>query len=198
MCLVPAGRLAWGLAAGELGPNPVETLTKETGIWALRLLLASLAVTPLRRLTGWHALVRYRRTLGLLAFTYALLHAATWAVFDHALAIEALAADVARRPFITAGFTAFVILVPLAATSTAGMIRRLGGPRWRRLHRLVYVGAALGVVHYYWLVKADTTLPLRYAAVLVALLGLRVGFYLGERNKRLRAEEAAQLRRAAD
>lgn len=183
LCLVPAGRLAWGLVSGDLGPNPVDTLTKETGTWALRLLLASLAVTPLRRLTGWHGIIRYRRTLGLLAFFYAVLHAATWSVFDHALDLEHLIADVVRRPFITAGFTAFVLMVPLAATSTAAAIRRLGR-RWQLLHRLVYVSAAAGVVHYYWLVKADTTAPFRYAMVLVALLGLRVGFWLGARHKR--------------
>jgi methionine sulfoxide reductase heme-binding subunit len=192
LCLVPAGRLAWGLVSGDLGPNPVDTLTKETGTWALRLLLASLAVTPLRRLTGSYGIIRYRRTLGLLAFFYAVLHAGTWSVFDHALDLEHLIADVVRRPFITVGFTAFVLMVPLAATSTAGMIRRIGGRRWQHLHRLVYVCAAAGVVHYYWLVKADTTAPFRYAIVLVALLGLRVGFWLGERNKRLAKEGRAR------
>ena len=159
-----------------LGANPIDKVTDETGTWTLRFLLLTLAVTPLRRLTGWNEVIGLRRMLGLFAFFYATLHFCTYLVLDQFFAFDLIVKDVAKRPFITAGFTGFVLMVPLAVTSTARWIRRLGGPRWQRLHRLAYVSAAAGVVHYYWLVKADTTRPLRYAVVLAVLLGLRVAW----------------------
>jgi sulfoxide reductase heme-binding subunit YedZ len=174
LALVPLAALLQRAGAGELGANPVETITHETGSWALRLLLATLAVTPVRRLTGWSELVRLRRMLGLLAFFYASLHFLTYAWIDQAWAWADMVEDVAKRPYVTLGFTAFVLLVPLAATSTDGMIRRLGGRRWRQLHRLVYVAAAAGCAHYLWLVKADVRDPLLYLGLLAALLALRL------------------------
>jgi len=171
--LAPLAVLAAGALRGELGANPVETVTHVTGEWTLRLLLATLAVTPLRRLLGRPGLAPYRRTLGLLAFTYACLHFSTYLALDLTFDLGALAEDVAKRPYVTVGFTAFCLLVPLAATSTRAMIRRLGR-RWVTLHRLVYVAAVLGVVHFLWLVKADLREPLVYATVLATLLGLRM------------------------
>jgi len=170
------GPVAWLLHAaftGGLGANPIDKITDETGTWTLRLLLATLAVTPLRRLTGWNEVIRVRRLLGLAAFSYGSLHFLTYVVLDQFFAFDLMAKDVVKRPFITVGFTGFVLMVPLAVTSTAGWVRRLGGRRWARLHRLVYVSAAAGVVHYYWLVKADTSRPVRYGVVLATLLGLR-------------------------
>lgn len=176
--LVPAARLAVRASLGDLSPNPIEFVTKETGTWALRLLVATLAVTPVRRLTGWSDLIRVRRMLGLLAFFYATLHVLTFFVFDHVFDMRAIAEDVVERPFVTAGFTAFLCLVPLAVTSTSGWIRRLGGRRWQRLHRLIYVSAVAAVVHYLWLVKADLGPPLGYAALVVVLLGSRLVYRL--------------------
>jgi sulfoxide reductase heme-binding subunit YedZ len=160
--------------AEALGANPVEEVLRETGIWALRLLLVTLAITPLRRLTGWGWLLRFRRMIGVSAFVYALLHFLTFVVVDQGLDLAELAESVVKRPYITVGFTALVLLVPLAATSTDGMVRRLGGRRWKRLHQLVYVVAVLACLHYLWLVKADTLNPLVYTGVLVALLALRL------------------------
>jgi len=174
----PALWIVYAAAVGGLGANPIDKITDTTGVWTLRLLLATLAVTPLRRLTGWNELIRVRRTLGLFAFFYGTLHFATYLVLDQFFAFDLIVGDVAKRPFITAGFTAFLLMVPLAATSTAAMIRRLGGRRWQRLHRLAYVSAGAGVVHYYWLVKSDTTRPLRYAVVLLVLLAARAAWAL--------------------
>jgi sulfoxide reductase heme-binding subunit YedZ len=170
--LLPAAALALGLATDRLGADPIETLTHETGAWALRLLLATLAVTPLRRL-GLPVVLPYRRSLGLLAFFYASLHLATYAGLDLALDFANLFEDVAERPYVTAGFTAFCLLVPLAVTSTRGWMRRLGR-RWTRLHRLVYVAAVLAVVHFLWGVKADVREPLVYAGILALLLAARI------------------------
>jgi sulfoxide reductase heme-binding subunit YedZ len=172
--LGPLAYLAWGAAAGRLGANPIDVITDETGTWTLRFLVLTLAVTPLRRLTGWTALAPLRRTLGLVAFFYGCLHALTYVGLDQFLDLPGIARDIGKRPFITVGFTAFVVMVPLAVTSTARMTRRLGGRAWRRLHRLVYVAAAAGVIHYWWLVKADIRRPLAYAAIVAVLLGLRV------------------------
>jgi sulfoxide reductase heme-binding subunit YedZ len=171
--LVPAGMLVWGALHDDLGANPIEAITHETGVWGLRFLLATLAITPVRRLTGWNELIRFRRMIGLFAFFYACLHFATYIVLDLFFAFDQIAGDIARRPFITVGFTAFLLLIPLALTSTAAMIRRLGR-KWQVLHRLVYVSAALVVVHYLWLVKADIQRPLIYGAVLASLLAARV------------------------
>jgi sulfoxide reductase heme-binding subunit YedZ len=157
-----------------LGPEPIDTLTHTTGLWALRFLLLSLAVTPLRRGLGWTALAPWRRTFGLLAFGYACLHVATYVALDWGFDWAAIAEDVAERPYVTAGFTAFACLLPLAATSTRAALRRLGGRRWLRLHRLAYVAGAAAVVHFLWLVKADLREPASYAAALALLLGLRL------------------------
>lgn len=172
-CLAPAAWLVRDGLTDNLTANPVERVTNTTGIWALRLIVATLAVTPLRRLTGWNALVRFRRPLGLFAFFYASLHFLTFFVLDHQLALDGLWDDVVKRPYITAGFTAFVLMVPLALTSTAGSIRRLGGRRWSLLHRLVYVTGVLAVLHYFWKVKLDRSAPAYYALAVAALLVAR-------------------------
>jgi sulfoxide reductase heme-binding subunit YedZ len=185
-CLLPFAHLVWGALSNALGPNPIETITHATGRWALRLLLATLAVTPVRRLTGWNRLIAFRRMLGLFAFFYAALHFATYIVLDHFFDWSTIVEDIAKRPFITAGFGAFLLLVPLAVTSTAGWVRRLGR-RWQQLHRIIYVSAALGVLHYIWKVKSDLRSPLRYAAVLTLLLLFRVIWarraYAGHRSR---------------
>jgi sulfoxide reductase heme-binding subunit YedZ len=172
--LVPAGVLLWRTLSDDLGANPIEAITHATGDWTLRFLLITLAVTPVRRLTGWSRVAMLRRMLGLFAFFYASLHFATYIVLDQFFALDAIVADVGKRPYITVGFTAFVLLAPLAVTSTAGWTRRLGGARWRALHRLVYVSAICGVVHYLWLVKADVRRPLTYGAILAVLLAVRL------------------------
>jgi sulfoxide reductase heme-binding subunit YedZ len=172
-CLLPLALLVWRVVDGSAGPNPVEAITHATGDWALRVLLATLAVTPLRRLTGWSWLVRLRRMLGLYAFFYAALHFAAYLWLDQFFDWQAIVADIAKRPYITVGFAALVLMVPLAVTSTRGWIRRLG-PRWKQLHRLVYTIGVLGVLHYLWLVKADLLEPAIYAAVLAVLLALRL------------------------
>jgi methionine sulfoxide reductase heme-binding subunit len=172
-CLVPLAQLAYGFYADNLTANPIEYITRFTGSWALIILITSLAVTPLRRITGWNALVRYRRMLGLFAFFYATLHFATYMVLDLFFDFSAIAKDIIKRPYITVGFTAFVLMIPLAITSTTAMIRRLG-KRWQQLHYLVYGIAILGVVHFYWLVKADIRRPVQYGAVLALLLGYRL------------------------
>ena len=177
--LVPLAWLAWDVARDNLSANPIEDITHRTGDWTLRLLLAALAVTPLRRLTGRGELIRYRRTIGLLAFSYACVHFLTYVILDQGLFLQGLAIDyvvedVMKRPYITVGFTAFLLLIPLAVTSTKGWVRRLGGGRWNALHRIIYVAGALGVLHYLWLVKGDQLTPVWYAAILVVLLGSRV------------------------
>ena len=172
-CLTPALRLLWLAVQDGLGANPVETLTHGTGDWALRLLLLTLAVTPLRRLSGWVALLRFRRMLGLFAFFYACLHFLIWLLLDHTLILELILDDLTKRPYVILGFSALVLMIPLALTSTRAMMRRLGR-RWQRLHRLVYPVGILAVAHYLWLVKADYREPLLYGGVLVLLLGLRV------------------------
>lgn len=172
-CLLPFVLLVWRTLDGSIGPNQVEAITHDTGDWALRLLLATLAVTPLRRLTGWAWLVRLRRMLGLYAFFYAVLHFTTYLWLDQFFDWQAVVADIAKRPYITVGFAALVLMVPLAVTSTKGWLRRLGSG-WKRLHRLVYAIGVLAVLHYLWLVKADLLEPAIYAAVLAALLAARL------------------------
>ena len=162
------------LALGDLGPNPVEKITHTTGDWTLRFLVCTLAVTPLRRVFEAPELIRFRRMLGLYAFFYGLLHLATFLWLDKFFDFSEILKDVAKRPFVTAGFTALLLMVPLAITSTAGWIRRLGGARWRKLHRLVYVSAAVGVIHYYWLVKSDIRKPVFYGSLVAILLLARV------------------------
>ncbi len=169
VCLVPLAALAWRAFNAELGANPIETITHSTGDWTLRFLLITLAITPLRRVTGWNRSIAFRRMLGLFAFFYATLHLLTYLWLDKFFVWGDILHDIPKRPFITIGFSAFVLLVPLALTSTAWAIRRLGGRRWRALHRLVYVATAFGVIHYWWLVKADVTRPATYACVLAVL-----------------------------
>jgi methionine sulfoxide reductase heme-binding subunit len=177
-CLVPFLLLiANGFGVfGELGANPIDKITDVTGTWTLRFVLITLAVTPIRRLTGWNPIVRLRRMLGLFAFFYGTMHFLTFAAIDQFFAWDFIVADVAKRPFITVGFLGFVLMIPLAITSTAGWIRRLGGKRWQMLHRLIYITAVCGVVHYLWLVKSDITRPLTYGAILAVLLAIRAWY----------------------
>ena len=177
--LVPAGWLAWALfrAPEQLGVNPAETLQLETGIWALRFLLATLAITPIRRLSGWHRIIQYRRMLGLFAFFYACLHLSTYVVLDRYFDLSGVWEDIVKRPFITAGMLAFVLMIPLAVTSTKGWIRRLGR-RWQLLHRLIYFSAAAACVHFIWKVKVPVGEPVYYAAILGVLLVFRVVYYV--------------------
>ena len=172
--LAPAAYLLLGMFVYPewVGANPIEKLTHVTGMTTLVLLFVTLAVTPFRRLTGWNPVIRLRRPLGLFAFFYAFCHFCIWFVFDMVFNVTWMLEDIAERPFITVGFAAFVTLVPLAVTSTKGWIRRLG-KRWATLHKGIYLAAILGVVHFYWFVKADTRLPLLFAAILVALFVLR-------------------------
>jgi len=182
-CLVPMGLLVRKGIESRLGANPIEVITHSTGDWTLIFLCITLAITPLRRVLGIPWLVRYRRMTGLFAFFHGSLHFLTYVWLDKFFDWHAMVKDVYKRPFITAGFTAFVLLLPLAATSTAGMIRRLGGRRWQLLHRLIYASATAGVIHYYWLVKADVRLPLRYAAIVAFLLACRVVIYFADRRR---------------
>jgi sulfoxide reductase heme-binding subunit YedZ len=168
--LAPAAWLVYGVFADALGANPIDAITDETGTWTLRFLVLTLLVTPLRRWTGWNVLIRFRRMLGLFAFFYGTLHFLTYIWLDQFFDLQEVGADIVKRPFITVGFTAFVLMIPLALTSTAGWIRRLGGRKWNLLHRLVYVSAVAGVVHYWWLVKADVSRPVRYGAIVAILL----------------------------
>ena len=187
-CLAPFAWLLWNFFGAHpsdmstwgwgLGANPVEKITHVTGDWTLRFLLVTLSITPLRQLLRFPALIRFRRMFGLFAFFYASLHFTTYILVDKFFNVHEILRDVAMRKFITIGFTGFLLLVPLAVTSTAGWIRRLGGKRWRTLHRLVYVGAVAGVIHYLWLVKADIQKPLQYGLILTALLLYRVAVWL--------------------
>ena len=172
--LVPVALLLWDGYHHRLGANPPEFATRATGVLALVFILVTLLVTPLRKLTGANWLAKFRRMLGLYAFFYACLHLLAYSLFDKAFAVSEIFRDVAARPFIAIGMASFLLLVPLAATSTTGMIRRLGGRRWSRLHKLTYVAAVGGVLHYWLLVKADTRAPLGFAAALALLLGYRL------------------------
>ena len=175
ICLIPLARLIYLGFTGGLGANPIEFITRSTGTWTLTGLMITLAVTPLRRLTGYNALIRYRRMLGVFTFFYASLHFTTYIWLDQFFSLPDILKDIYKRPFITVGFAAFVLLIPLAITSTNAMMRRLG-KRWQQLHRLVYLIGVLGVLHYLWLVKKDLTQPLIYGAVLLVLLLLRLPF----------------------
>lgn len=172
--LLPLAWLVWKALQNDLGANPVEFITRATGDSAMIFLLSSLAITPLRKLTKIPELIRFRRMLGLYAFFYASLHLLTFVGLDHHFAWAEVLPDVYKRPFVTAGFTAWLLMVPLALTSTTWSIRKLGGKNWQRLHWLVYFSAIAGVVHYWWLVKKDITDPLIYAVILGALLGFRI------------------------
>jgi methionine sulfoxide reductase heme-binding subunit len=189
--LSPAVYLTWAALTNHLSANPLSDVTNETGVWTLRFICVTLLITPLRNVTGWNVLVRFRRMTGLYAFFYGSLHFLTYLILDRFAGlvdfpdgivslttvrnvVKSSIGDIAMRPFITVGFTAFVLMIPLALTSTTGWIRRLGGKRWALLHRLVYVTATAGVVHYWWLVKADIRRPQIYAAVVTLLLGFRL------------------------
>ncbi len=191
--LFPALQLIWALIAAlwfgaplTLGANPAQTIEHITGDWCLQFLLLTLAVTPIRKLTGWNKLIRYRRMLGLLAFFYGVLHLSAYTAFDHVFRFEAILADIIKRPFVTVGMGALLLMLPLAITSTKGWIRRLGGQRWIQLHKLTYAIAVLGVVHYWWLVKQDVTWPIFYGFILALLLLTRVvkSSKAGKREKR--------------
>ena len=177
-CLVPLASLGWRAYSGTLGANPIEFITHSTGDWTMRFLLITLSVTPLRKLLRQPWLIRFRRMFGLFAFFYGCLHLTTYVWFDKFFDVHAMLADIYKRRFITAGLAAFLLMVPLAFTSTAGWIRRLGGKRWQTLHRLIYFSAIAGVIHYIWLVKADLRKPLQYAFILGLLLAYRIGAWL--------------------
>ena len=188
--LVPFAHLVWRGFQGDLTADPLVEITNETGIWTLRFVVITLAVTPVRRVSGWNAIIRYRRMLGLFAFFYSMLHFLTYLIGDRFASLDfpdgflawstvlnllaAIWDDVAKRPYITVGFIAFVSMIPLALTSTTGSIRRLGGRNWQRLHRLIYLTAIAGVTHYWWRVKADTLHPAIYAGIVALLLGFRL------------------------
>ena len=172
-CLLPLGWLGWAAVAGGLGVNPIEAINRFLGDWALRFLLISLAISPLKEISGHAVLIRFRRMLGLFAFAYVTLHLSSWIGLDQFFSWRHIWVDIVKRPFITIGMAAFLLLVPLAATSTAAMIKRLGARRWKRLHMLVYPAAALGCIHYFMMVKADIREPLIYGTILAVLLGWR-------------------------
>lgn len=174
LCLVPLAVLVYFGFQQDLTANPLEYITHYTGDWTLRFFMIALAVTPLRILFNRPALTRFRRMLGLYAFFYGSLHLLTWVWFDRQFEIGGMWEDIAMRLYITVGMAAYLTMIPLAITSTAGWVRRLGFVRWQRLHRLIYLGAALGVVHFYWLVKSDVREPLLYGVILAGLLGFRL------------------------
>ncbi len=184
LCLVPVAALVWRALHGDLTANPIEFITRATGDWTLRFLVITLAITPLRKILRLPQLIRFRRMLGLFAFFYGCLHFSTWIGLDKFFDFAEMWKDVQKRRFITVGFTGFVLMIPLAITSTAGWIRRLGGRRWQRLHRAIYVSAVAGVIHYYWLVKSDIRKPLQYAGMVGILLAWRVGAWLYRRGQR--------------
>src|SRR4051812_39086096 len=175
LCLAPLGFLIWASSVpGALGANPFEALTDRTGDWTLRFVLITLAVTPLRVLTGWNVVIRFRRMLGLFAFFYSFLHFLTYVWFTQYFNLSEITKDVVKRPFITVGFVAFLLMIPLAVTSTKKWISRLGGKRWKKLHLAIYITGILGVIHYYWRVKSDITDPLIYIVLLSLLFALRI------------------------
>jgi sulfoxide reductase heme-binding subunit YedZ len=188
--LIPLGLLGWKAFHDGLGANPIEVITHATGDWTLRLILITLGITPLRRISRQYWLIGARRMVGLFAFFYATLHFFTYIWLDKFFDVHEMVKDIAKRPFITVGFSAFVLMIPLALTSTAWSIRRLGGKNWQRLHRLIYVTAILGVVHYLWLVKADHTKPIEYGILLGILLAYRVGVWASERATERRRQAA--------
>ncbi|HKD82823.1 MAG TPA: protein-methionine-sulfoxide reductase heme-binding subunit MsrQ [Candidatus Angelobacter sp.] len=191
-CLGPAFVLTWKGFHHLLGANPIDVITRTTGRWTLTFLLITLSVTPVRRITTMAWLIRFRRMLGLFAFFYGSLHLMTYVWLDKFFDVHEMLHDIAKRRFITAGMTAFVLMLPLALTSTTGWIRRLGGKRWQKLHRLIYFSAAAGVVHFIWLVKADLRRPLTYGAVLLLLIVYRVFLWIrGRLNSRPAAVQEA-------
>jgi methionine sulfoxide reductase heme-binding subunit len=193
-CLGPASVLLWKGFHEQLGANPVDVITRSTGRWTLTFLLITLAVTPLRKLSSSPWVVRFRRMLGLFAFFYGSLHLMTYIWLDKFFDVHAMLHDIAKRKFITAGMTAWSLLLPLALTSTAGWIRRLGGKRWQRLHRLIYFSATAGVIHFIWLVKADLRRPLTYGGILATLLAYRGASWLATRTRSRALAQAVNQR----
>lgn len=183
--LSPLAWYVWGVQADTLGANPIEALTRGLGTWALNFLVITLSITPLRKYSGWAWLARLRRMCGLFVFLYAALHLGAYLWLDQFFDWPAIAKDILKRPFITVGMITFILLLPLAATSSNFAIRRLGGRRWRELHRSVYAVGMLAVLHYLWMVKADLTQPLIYAVVLGGLLGLRALWLMQERRHQI-------------
>ncbi len=212
--LGPAAWLTWAMVTGNLSANPLSDVTNETGVWTLRFLCITLAITPLRRITRWNGIIRFRRMIGLFAFFYGTLHLLTYVILDRFAGLDfpdgivawstvtnlaiSVGKDIYKRPFITVGFTAFSLMLPLAITSTAGWIRRLGGRAWQRLHRLVYASAVAGVVHYWWLVKADVSRPETYAVVVGLLLAFRVWWTWGRSSAPARAHRPISTAEVAD
>ncbi len=191
ICLLPCGRLLWGAYTDDFGANPVEFVQRWTGTWTFNLLLITLCITPLRAMTQLHWLLRLRRMLGLFCFTYATLHLLSFIGFDHAFSIDEIARDIFKRPFVIVGFAAFLLLIPLAATSNNWAVRKLGGRKWQELHRNIYLVSILACVHYFWLVKASALLwPLAYAIAVAALLGWRI------RERKRRAIPVPQFKSA--
>ncbi|MGH9692202.1 MAG: sulfite oxidase heme-binding subunit YedZ [Candidatus Acidiferrales bacterium] len=196
LCLVPLAVLVWRGFHRDLTLNPVEFVEHTTGDWTLRFLIITLAISPLRKILRLPHLIRFRRMIGLFAFFYVCLHFTAWVTIDQYFDWHSMLKDVHKRPFITVGFTGFVLLIPLAITSTAGWIRRLGGRRWRLLHRAIYLTAVAGVIHYYWLVKSDVRKPLEYAGIVGILLAWRVGEWMYGRWRKptpraIRSKEAS-------
>jgi methionine sulfoxide reductase heme-binding subunit len=192
LCLIPLGELVWRGIHNGLGANPVESIQLTTGDWTLRFLVFTLSITPFRKLLNLPDLIRFRRMLGLFAFSYLCIHFLTYLVLDQSLDPSAIWKDVAKRPFITVGFLGFLLLLPLAITSTAGWIRRLGGKRWQRLHRAIYFAAICGVIHYYWKVKSDVRMPLFYGALVGILLLWRLGDWFFKRRSAAGAKLSPQ------
>lgn len=194
LCLGPLGWLGWRAFQQELTANPIEFITHFTGDWTIRFLLITLSVTPLRKLFGLPKLARYRRMLGLFAFFYGCLHMLTWLWLDKFFDPTEMWKDIVKRRYITAGMTGFLLMLPLAITSTSGWVRRLGFLQWQRLHRLIYFSALAGVIHYYWLVKSDIRLPVMYAAIWAALIAYRLGAWLRTQPRRVTIPSTASLR----
>ncbi|HXW18514.1 MAG TPA: protein-methionine-sulfoxide reductase heme-binding subunit MsrQ [Candidatus Acidoferrales bacterium] len=191
VCLVPLGALVYRGLNHQLGANPIEFLTHATGDWTIRFIVLTLAITPLRKTLKIPELIRFRRMLGLFAFFYACLHFSIWIGIDKFFDFTEMWKDIEKRRFITVGMAALLLMVPMAVTSTAGWIRRLGGRRWRMIHRAIYITAILAVIHYYWLVKSDVRLPLTYGALVAVLLAWRAGDWL------LRRRNPATIRAAS-
>ena len=185
VCLIPLALLIWRGFQNDLTANPTQFLEHRTGDWTLRFVIITLSITPLRKILRLPQLIRFRRMLGLFAFFYGCMHFTCWIWFDKFFSWPDMWADVHKRPFITIGFTGFVLMVPLAITSTAGWIRRLGGKRWQVLHRAIYVTAVAGVVHYYWLVKSDVRKPIEYGVLVAILLAWRFGDWVTGRRKQI-------------
>ena len=192
ICLIPLGALLWRAFHSGLGANPVEFIQLTTGRWTLRFLVFTLSITPFRKLLHLPDLIRFRRLLGLFAFSYLTLHFLTYLLLDQSFDFVAISKDIAKRPFITVGFLGFLLLLPMAVTSTAGWIRRLGGKRWQMIHRGIYFAAICGVIHYYWKVKSDTRMPLFYGALVAILLLWRLGDWFFKRRSPAGAKLSGQ------